>query len=175
MKSVEPGVGTDDLRRRLAAAVDWVCPQWLMAQKEDIIQNGMVQLLRSRNQNEGKPEYSSTYLQRVAHGATVDEIRRLSRRKENLVGTAQTMDESGSSGIPSPDTVVFSAEIGAAIRGCLLELVRSRQLAVTLYLQGCTVKEAAGLLGWSAKRVDNLVYRGLANLRSCLIGKGITP
>ena len=166
---------TADLRRRLAVAVAWVCPKWLTAQMEDIIQNGMVQLLRARNQNEGKREYSSTYLQRVAHGATVDEIRRHSRRKENPVDTVETFEGPVPSGIAAPDSAAFSAEVGAAIRGCLVKLVRSRQLAVTLYLQGCTIKEVAGLLGWSTKRADNLIYRGLADLRQCLTRKGITP
>ena len=187
MSSVGPGVDWDspdgdlspdeiaDLRRRLASAVAWICPEWLTAQMEDIVQNCMVQLLRSRNKGEGKQEYPSTYLQRVAHGATVDEIRRHSRWKENLVGTAGTLDGPAPSGITAPDSAAFSAEVGKAIRGCLVKLVRSRQLAVALYLQGCTVREVAGLLGWSAKRADNLVYRGLSDLRRCLTRKGITP
>jgi len=164
-----------ELRRRLASAVAWVCPQWLAAQKEDIIQNGMVQLLRSQNKSEGNQEYSSTYLKRVAHGATVDEIRRQSRRKENLVGTADTLECPDPSGTTAPDAVAFATEIGTAIRGCLVELVRPRQLAVALHLQGCTVREVANLLGWAAKRADNLVYRGLADLRQCLTRKGMKP
>ena len=35
--------------------------------------------------------------------------------------------------------------------------------------------EAAGILDWSAKRVENLVYRGLADLRDCLAAKGFKP
>ena len=31
------------------------------------------------------------------------------------------------------------------------------------------------LLGWDNKRTENLVYRGLADLRACLSGKGVTP
>ena len=52
---------------------------------------------------------------------------------------------------------------------------KDRRLAVTLYLQGHTVPEAARILGWAAKRTENLVYRGLADLRQCLLGKGHTP
>jgi RNA polymerase sigma-70 factor, ECF subfamily len=46
---------------------------------------------------------------------------------------------------------------------------------VTLYLQGHTVPETARILGWDAKRAENLVYRGLADLRQCLMGKGHRP
>ena len=44
-----------------------------------------------------------------------------------------------------------------------------------LHLQGHSVPDAARLLGWPAKRTENLVYRGLADLRRCLIAKGHTP
>ncbi len=166
----------EELRRRLAAAVAWICPRWLVSRREDIIQNGMVQLLRQEKNREGKRDYSSTYLKRVAHGATVDEIRRLSRRKENpLEESMEGRAETGASGLPAPDVVAHSTEIGAGIRACLLTLIRPRQLAVTLHLQGCTVQETARLLGWTPKRADNMVYRGMADLRRCLARKGLTP
>jgi len=65
--------------------------------------------------------------------------------------------------------------VGRAIRDCLLGLVTPRRLAVTLHLQGHTVPQAAEVLGWDAKRTENLVYRGLADLRVCLARKGVTP
>ena len=36
-----------------------------------------------------------------------------------------------------------------------------------------TDEEVGRLLGWAAKRAENLVYRGMADLRGCLGGKGI--
>jgi RNA polymerase sigma-70 factor (ECF subfamily) len=165
----------DTLRRRLAAAVAWVCPDRMASQADDIVQNGMLQLLRLEKRSEGKREFSSTYLKRVAHGVTVDEIRRISRRKEYLLEESGDVDGPGTSMNPAPDSMALSTEIGAAIRACLQKLVRGRRLAVTLYLQGCTIKELALSLGWTPKRADNLVYRGLADLRRCLTRKGITP
>ena len=52
---------------------------------------------------------------------------------------------------------------------------RERRLAVTLHLQGHTVPQAARLLDFSPKQTENLVYRGLADLRACLLAKGIRP
>jgi RNA polymerase sigma-70 factor (ECF subfamily) len=52
---------------------------------------------------------------------------------------------------------------------------RERRLAVTLYLQGHTVAEAASILEWPFKRTENLIYRGLADLRACLRCKGLRP
>jgi RNA polymerase sigma-70 factor (ECF subfamily) len=37
------------------------------------------------------------------------------------------------------------------------------------------VPEASRILDWSAKRTENLVYRGLADLRECLTLKGMRP
>ena len=41
---------------------------------------------------------------------------------------------------------------------------------MTLHLQGFRVAEVATALGWTEKQAENLVYRGLADLRICLEG-----
>jgi RNA polymerase sigma-70 factor (ECF subfamily) len=51
--------------------------------------------------------------------------------------------------------------------------VPPRRHAVTLSLQGHSVPEIGRLLGWTGKKAENLVYRGMADLRECLEGKGI--
>jgi RNA polymerase sigma-70 factor (ECF subfamily) len=76
---------------------------------------------------------------------------------------------------PDPEREAASRGIGAAIRDCLLKMVDARRRAVTLHLLGHTVPEIADLLGHRVKQSDNLVYRGMADLRRCLSGKGITP
>lgn len=77
--------------------------------------------------------------------------------------------------VGNPETDARFKELGAAVRDCLESMIRDRRLAVTLYLQQHTVPEAARLLGWAVKRTENLVYRGLADLRQCLLAKGHTP
>jgi RNA polymerase sigma-70 factor (ECF subfamily) len=66
-------------------------------------------------------------------------------------------------------------ELGAAIRECLQGLIPSRRAAVVLHLQGHSLKEVGSLLGWTEKKAENLVYRALAGLRTCLVTKGIRP
>jgi RNA polymerase sigma-70 factor (ECF subfamily) len=65
--------------------------------------------------------------------------------------------------------------LGSAVRECLLNAKRERRLAVTLYLQGHSIPDAARILDWDVKRTENLVYRGLADLRQCLLKKGHRP
>jgi len=74
-----------------------------------------------------------------------------------------------------PESSASFRELGTAVRDCLTAASRERRLAVTLYLQGHTVPETARILGWDNKRAENLVYRGLADLRQCLLGKGHRP
>lgn len=75
----------------------------------------------------------------------------------------------------NPERIAAGREIGRALLACLDRLVRARRLAVTLYLQGHSVPEAAALLAWTVKRTENLVFRGLADVRRCLTARGMTP
>ncbi len=164
----------EDLRRRVVAAVVRTCPARLASQMEDIVQSVLGQLVLSPRQGEGNPSFSSMYLAKAAYGATVDEFRRLARRREESLEALSSADLVAASGV-GPERDAASTEIARGIQACLAGLERPRRLAVTLYLQGCTVPEAADLLRWSAKKTENLVYRGLADLRRCLVKKGLRP
>lgn len=120
---------------------------------------------------EGNAPLASSYLYRVAHSALVDEIRRVRRRRETdledqAVAPVAVVRE-------DPERIAASREIGRGIVDCLARMGRDRRMAVTLYLQGHSVADAARVLEWTAKRTENLVYRGLADLRECLMAKGM--
>jgi RNA polymerase sigma-70 factor, ECF subfamily len=189
----------DKVRTARAAAVDWVklraalaqavrrqCPGWLSEHADDLAQAAIVKIMGRVQASEGDRPLSSFYLYRVAHSALVDEIRRRQRRREVQldVGEPDAADaaaqghvarapEPRATGDPEQDAAL--RELGGAVRGCLLDMKRDRRLAVTLYLQGHSVPEAARLLDWPVKRTENLVYRGLADLRQCLLAKGHMP
>jgi RNA polymerase sigma-70 factor (ECF subfamily) len=163
-----------EIRERLARAVARACPGWLAGQYEDIVQAAVMRVMEVRRKGEGNHAYPSSYLWRVAYSATVDEIRRLQSRKETPMEDfhAERLESAVAS---DPERQRSAREIAEGIRGCLARLVRPRRLAVMLHLQGHSVRDASGLLGWSAKRVENLVYRGLGDLRRCLAAKGLKP
>ena len=73
---------------------------------------------------------------------------------------------------PQPENVPAG---GGGIRDCLSRMSANRGLAVTLYLQGHTAPETGRILGWSLRKTENLIFRGMADLRRCLAGKGVTP
>ncbi len=162
------------LGRQLAAAVRRVCPLWLASRADDIAQAALLRVFEIRRRGEGDRQFASSYLWRVAYSAVIDEIRRQRRLREEPMG--QTADEGRfEDRHADPERAAHGREIGAAITDCLGRLDRARRLAVTLHLQGHTVPEAGRLLGWGPKREENLVYRGLAELRDCLAGKGLQP
>ena len=161
----------DDLRRRLERAVSRLCPPWLTSQADDIVQVAMMRLMA---RGEGVGPLASSYLWRVAFSVTVDEIRKARRRRETAMDDAGGATETPSDAA-GPEDRAASRQLGLEIRDCLRRAARDRRLAVTLHLQGHGVPEIARLLDWPLKRTENLVYRGLADVRSCLASKGLKP
>ncbi len=159
------------LREDLVRAVARACPRWLADRADDLVQNALLRVLDVRSRREEEPEFSALYLRKAAYSAVVDEIRRLRRRGEvplDQDGVAEPSVEE-----PDPERRAAGSELGREVRACLSGLLAARRRAVTLHLLGHSVPEAARLLGVRAKQAENLVYRGLADLRRCLEGKGV--
>lgn len=134
----------------------------------------MLRVLEIGEKDEGPRSFSASYLWRVAYTTLVDEIRRYRRRREvDLTETPQEAPRGG--GLPNPERAAAGTEIGRGIQACLATLVPPRRRAVTLYLLGHNVPEIHGLLGLRAKQAENLVYRGLGDLRKCLRSRDLAP
>lgn len=167
----EPDQEVAELRRQLVRAVERICPRWLAAEADDLVQTALLRVLEVRRKREGAAEFSPFYLRRAAHSAVVDEIRRRRRRGEVPL-EAEGEEPDHPSADPDPERLSAAGEVGRAITECLGGLIRPRRLAVTLHLQGHRIREVGRLLGWSLKRAENLIYRGLADLRECLEDRG---
>lgn len=162
------------LRLDLSRAVARVCPAWMADRRDDLVQAAMMRVMDLHRKSEGDRKLNASYLYRVAYSTLIDEIRRVRRRRE------VALEDDGSNNDPpaaqeDPERAAASNEIGRGIRECLKAMRRERRLAVALHLQGHSVPEAARLLEWATKRTENLVYRGLADLRDCLQTKGLRP
>jgi len=160
------------IRAKLHERVFRYCPGWMKDQVDDIVQVAWLRLHETLKKNEGDAALASQYLARVAYCATVDEIRRRRRQREVPVGEAENTLRAEA---VDPARAMSAREIGDAIEACLARLLSARRRAVALYLQGHSVPETGALLGWTRKRADNMVFRGLADLRLCLSRKGIKP
>lgn len=172
---IDPGYSA--LRERLRKAVIAVRPNWLAGEVDDLIQLAMIRIMRLTRKSEGDNQFNSSYLKKVAYSVLVDEIRRRRRRVEVplLSDAEEGTPVEPSSDEPGPERVTAAGEIREGIRNCLVALSEHRRRAVTLYLHGHTVKEVARIFSWGEKRAENLVFRGLGNLRDCLRKKGLEP
>ncbi len=144
--------------------------------RDDLVQTAVIRVMkiteRRSESGEGNQPLSTSYLYKVAYSVLVDEIRRLRRRHETDLDEAVAPAAIAKQ---NPERTAASKEVGRGIQECLLAMKRERRLAVTLHLQGHTVPETARILDWAAKQTENLVYRGLADLRECLMAKGLRP
>ena len=163
------------LRQDVVRAVARLCPTWLAARRDDLVQVAVMRVMqltdRRTASGEGSEPLSASYLYKVAYSVLVDEIRRLRRRPETELEDAAPLAVA----TENPERTAASKEIGRGIQACLAAMKRERRLATTLHLQGHTVPEAARILDWAVKQTENLVYRGLADLRKCLLARGIRP
>jgi RNA polymerase sigma-70 factor (ECF subfamily) len=164
-----------DLQRRLRASVARVCPRWLADHADDIVQSAMVRALEARRRGGEIGGVPTINLTKLAYWTAMDEVRaRVRRRRE--VPVEEALDVvAASSPSSDPERSAGASEIGRSITDCLGRLARARRLAVTLHLQGHSFADAGRLLGWTTKRVEHLVYRGLSELRRCLEAKGVSP
>lgn len=149
----------------LRRALQRLCPVELLPEREDLVQAALVKLLEIRDRAEQSQPLPASYLWQVAYTTAMDELRRRRRRQTVNEPVAAEPSESPE---PRPD-------LRSAIAGCLQALPPDRRAAVTLHLHGFSAEQAARALGFVVKRVQNLTYRGLADLRSCLRAKGAVP
>ena len=158
------------IRAVLERAVQHACPPQLAGQAEDIVQHAIVRLVARVRQAEGALDFGSSYLWKVAQHAVIDELRRRRVRPEPASPRTDTVV-----GSDDPEVALTGQRITAGIDDCMQGIAADRRAAVGLYLQGMSVPEISRALRWDRKRTENLVYRGLTDLRKCLLSKGLRP
>lgn len=165
-------VDLERIRRVLERAVGRACPPHLRESIEDMVQDALVRTMDVLGKQPEGGIRTSSYLWRVAFTTMVDELRRSRRRPERVTGrdAAET-----AAAVADPASLETSYETRVEIRDCLGRLAEPRKLVVALYLDGFTAEESSRLLGFGIRKVRNLTFRGLKDLRRCLERKGIRP
>lgn len=162
----------DAVRKTLERAVAAVCPRWLSEQREDIVQSAMRKVLFA-TQDEQNRLLASSYLWKVAYSATADEIRQ--RRRMAIPMEMSALEQKSPAAAVNPLEDREAGETGRAIRSCLRQIAEARRVVVQFHLLGHSLPEIEVLTAWNGKRVRNLLYRGMSDLRGCLVMKGYTP
>jgi len=159
----------EDLHARITVALNRSTPAGIRSSIDDMAQAAVIKLVRQERTEDELAALKPAYLWRVAHSEVMDEIRR--RRRRGEVGLEEA---AGLADASQPDAEQTAAGrcTGNDIRSCLGLLVDSRRRVVALYLMGHKVREIAELLGISRKQTENLVFRGVRDLRRHLRERG---
>jgi len=146
------------------------------AELDELQQDVRVRLWRALEDGEKIDRASTSYVYRAAMSAAVDLIRqRRHRQEEPIEFNAESESRVPVLTIASgrPDSDFEQRELGENIHRAVSQLAEPRDVIVRLYLSGYDRLEIARLLGWTEPKVRNLLYRGLADLRTALTHQGI--
>jgi RNA polymerase sigma-70 factor (ECF subfamily) len=144
------------IRLVLERAVRSRCFGLLASARDDLVQTAMVRILE-RDRHEDLGRRGASYAWKVAQSVMVDELRRLGRDRR----LAKSVSEEKKRSWVDPAGAI-------QLRQCLERLEERRRMAVTLHLSGLRIPEVARAAGWTEKTAENLIYRGLDDLRALL-------
>tara|TARA_B100001989_G_scaffold19771_1_gene12103 strand:- start:26 stop:559 length:534 start_codon:yes stop_codon:yes gene_type:complete len=157
------------IRRVIAAA----CPACLRALQDDLIQKAMLRITCAFEKDQTRT-LNRTYLRQVARTVLLDEIRRQRHRKRVLADTDH-VERSGCERAVDPERAAHTRQVlDAAMRLLDERLSEHRAEAVLHHLRGRSVREIADRMDIAPKSAENLVYRGLKDLRDGLRELGLT-
>jgi len=165
----EGSTSLEGLHARIMVALTRSTPAGIRSSIDDMAQAAVIKLMRQGRTEDELAQLRPSYLWRVVHSEIMDELRRCRRRAETgLEDVAGLADVNN----PGVERTVVGKRTGDDIRSCLGLLVDSRRRVVALYLMGHKVREIAELLGISRKQAENLVFRGVRDLRRHLRERG---
>lgn len=150
------------------------CSPWLVQESEDLVQEVLMKVITLERERGPDHPLPRAYIEKIAFSRLVDEIRRRRVRRAESLSEEETASEVPDSG-PDPQRATDSAAAGEAILDCLKKIIEPRRIAVSLRLRGYSPAEIAGGMGWNDRRAQNLVFRGMEDLRRCLRDKGMNP
>jgi RNA polymerase sigma factor (sigma-70 family) len=140
---------------------------------DEVMQQVRIRLWQAQGSSEQITRAPASYVYRTAVSAALDLMR---RRRARRADATVSLDEGGS-GIAAPaanpERDLEYSELSRQVARAIDEIPASRRAVVRMHLAGHPREEIAQLLGWSEAKTRNLLYRGLADLRSRLTELGV--
>ena len=138
--------------------------------RDDIAQQVVINLWKQLDR-EQTIEHPTSYIYRAAVRETIRAVRR-ERAREQPAGDTFDLAESVVDE-ETPETALQRKERAVVLAQVISELARERGLAVQAHLAGYDVAEIMRMFEWPYQKARNLIARGMTDLRTRLIEKGI--
>jgi RNA polymerase sigma factor (sigma-70 family) len=142
---------------------------------DELLQEVRIRLWRALQTGEKISTVTASYVYNTGRSAAIDLIRRRRESRDERVPAQETDELMIASPTPTQLDYVVSRETVDQLDAAISSLDVSRAVAVRLYLAGYPREEIGQLLGWTEPKTRNLIYRGLADLRSRLSALGVKP
>jgi RNA polymerase sigma-70 factor (ECF subfamily) len=144
------------------------------ADVDELFQDLRIRLWHASERGEQIETLPASYVYQAAVSAALDTIRRRrSQRCELSVSLDDHLENAAMASRAGEATTEM--ELAQQVAAAISKIHESRRPVVRMYLAGYPREEIAGLLGWSEAKTRNLLYRGMADLRTKLSEAGIEP
>ncbi|MBK9408831.1 MAG: sigma-70 family RNA polymerase sigma factor [Gemmatimonadetes bacterium] len=144
---------------------------------DELFQQVRIRLWQAQRDADTIEAAPASYVYRTAVTAALDLIRRRQAKRE--VALERPAGDEGSlttdaMQAPSIEDTLGEAELATRVARALERVMASRRPVVRMYLAGYKPDEIAATFGWTTVNTRNLLYRGLADLRTELAADGMT-
>jgi RNA polymerase sigma factor (sigma-70 family) len=144
------------------------------ADVDELFQDLRIRLWHAAERGEQIETLPASYVYQAAVSAALDTIRR--RRSQRCELSVPLEDHLENAAMASHSgEATTEMELAQQVTTAISKIHESRRPVVRMYLAGYPREEIAELLGWSEAKTRNLLYRGMADLRTKLSEAGIEP
>ena len=154
-------------KRRVTA----IAGRFFQEQVEDILQECFARAYFALPDFDDRGEGSfAAWLSKVAFNTCYDELRRRGRRRESLLSDLSEVEAETVRSLSTQSASIESATVSRDLANRLLAHLspEDRVVLVLLDIEGLSVSEIAGMMGWSVAKVKIRVFRARAHLRRIL-------
>lgn len=153
---------------RLRAFLRTRCPPGSSVDPDDVLQELKIKIWTLLGR-EKELDHPASYLMQAAVSTLIDAQRRAAVRRP-AAGFADADPESCADS-KTPESHAALVQENERLQRVIGGLGEDRARVVRLYLQGFGLREMARMTRWSEARCRNLLYRGLADLKSRMKGQ----
>lgn len=145
------------------------------AEYDELVQDVRIRLWRAQGSGERISAVTTSYVWRTAMAAAIDLLRRRRTLRAKTTADGADLTLLPDARASAPDRDAEHGDLVGRVAAAVAELPDARRVAVRMHLAGYPREEIGRMLGWTDAKTRNLIYRGLAEIRTRLTEQGVRP